>query len=476
MSACDTQKATTEPMVFQTSKSGDALTPVLPDVNAKAVFDVSVHPDSTFQTITGIGGAFTESSAYLLSELSEKNRDSIIQAYFSDNGAKYSLCRTHINSCDFSLSSYAYDTVAGDTLLEHFSLEHEDRWMVPMIHAAQSASSEGFKLLASPWTAPPWMKDNQAWFGGKLLPRYYQVWANYFVKYAEEMQKRNIPIWAFTFENEPLGNNNNWESMHYTPQEMIDFVQNHLHPSLAEANQDIKLLMYDQNKGKELDEWAEVYLNNKEFEPYFYGTAVHWYNSTFDYFPESLDKTHALNPSKSIISTEACIDAEVPVWQDDAKYWEEFATDWGYDWAKEEEKHMHPKYAPVHRLAGDLIGSFNHHVEGWVDWNMVLDKKGGPNHVSNWCMAPVIVDPEKDEVYFTPLYYVMTHFSRYVRPGAKRIALSGIPDDVKHVAFRNPNNQITVILFNPTEKDIHYTIEGSNPLLLKGNAIQSIIL
>ena len=348
--------------------------------------------------------------------------------------------------------------------------------MVPMIHAAQSASSEGFKLLASPWTAPPWMKDNQAWFGGKLLPRYYQVWANYFVKYAEEMQKRNIPIWAFTFENEPLGNNNNWESMHYTPQEMIDFVQNHLHPSLAEANQDIKLLMYDQNKGKELDEWAEVYLNNKEFEPYFYGTAVHWYNSTFDYFPESLDKTHALNPSKSIISTEACIDAEVPVWQDDAKYWEEFATDWGYDWAKEEEKHMHPKYAPVHRLAGDLIGSFNHHVEGWIDWNMVLDKKGGPNHVSNWCMAPVIVDPEKDEVYFTPLYYVMTHFSRYVRPGAKRIALSGIPDDVKHVAFRNPNNQITVILFNPTEKDIHYTIEGSNPLLLKGNAIQSIIL
>ena len=158
---------------------------------------------------------------------------------------------------------------------------------------------------------------------------------------------------------------------------------------------------------------------NEETSKYFDGTAIHWYASTYDVFPEELQYAHQKAPDKYLIQSEACVDSEIPEWQDDKWYWSKEATDWGWDWAPEEQKYLHPKYAPVNRYARDIIGCLNNWVDGWIDWNMVLDKQGGPNWFKNWCVAPVIVDPEKDEVYFTPLYYTMTHFSKYIRPGAK---------------------------------------------------------
>jgi glucosylceramidase len=157
---------------------------------------------------------------------------------------------------------------------------------------------------------------------------------------------------------------------------------------------------------------------------------VHWYASTYDYFPEALQYAHRKAPDRHLINTEACVDAEVPRWQDDAWYWAKEATDWGWDWAPEDQKHLHPKYVPVFRYARDIIGCLNNHVDGWVDWNMVLDRQGGPNWANNWCVAPVIVDPEQDEVYFTPLYYTLAHFSRYIRPGAVRIGLENSDEDL----------------------------------------------
>ena len=154
---------------------------------------------------------------------------------------------------------------------------------------------------------------------------------------------------------------------------------------------------------------------------YFDGIAVHWYASTFDYFPASLQHTYKLAPTKHLINTEACVEADVPHWNDDDWYWSKEATDWGWDWASEKEKYLHPKYVPVFRYAGDIIGCLNNYVDGWIDWNMVLNKQGGPNWFKNWCTAPVMVDEEKDEVYFTPLYYTLAHFSKFIRPGAVRI-------------------------------------------------------
>ncbi len=464
--------------IYQTSAAGDQLRALeIPQTTAEV--HIQLMPEETFQTIQGFGGAFTESTAWVLNQLPPQTRDSVIRAYFSNTGAAYSLCRTHMNSCDFSVQSYAYAPVAGDTALVHFSIQEDQDDLIPLIKRAQQLSEGGFKLVASPWTAPPWMKDNNAWFGGKLKPEYYDTWALFFSKYAKAYEKEGIPIWAFTVENEPLGNGNNWESMHYTPQEMASFVTHHLGPRLARDSIDSKILVYDQNRGEELEEWAEVLLTDQDLLGYIGGTAVHWYTSTFDWFPESLQRTHELAPEKEIIHTEGCIDAEVPHWQDDAWYWKKEATDWGYDWAPEADKPMHPKYVPAYRYARDIIGCLNNWVSGWIDWNMVLDDKGGPNHAENWCIAPVLAKPETGEVYFTPLYYILTHFSKFIQPGAKRIGFQNPDADIMLTAAQNPDGSIVVVLLNMTtsSKTIGLKHKAQDfTTVISPQAIQTIII
>jgi glucosylceramidase len=486
MISCKTQKEETveeelalDIQVFETSRSGNKLTKLDSLTTASSASEIAIDTSKTFQTFTGFGGAFTESSAYLLNQLSPENRDKIIKAYFSNDGAAYSLQRTHMNSCDFSLSQYSYAPVEGDVNLEHFTVEEDESDLIPMIKDAMAASEEGFKLFASPWTAPPWMKDNNKWVGGKLKEDYYDTWALFFSKYVDAYKEKGIDIWGFTVENEPLGNSSNWESMHYTPKEMTDFVVNHLGPQLEKDGKgDLVILGYDQNRSHLL-EWVDEMYRDEESRKYFDGTAVHWYDSTFEIYPEELQYAHNLAPDKYLIETEGCIDAEVPVWQDDDWYWRKEATDWGWDWAPEEDKHLHPKYSPAYRYARDIIGCMNNWVDGWVDWNMVLDKQGGPNWFKNWCIAPVIVDPEADEVYFTPLFYVMSHFSKFVRPGAKRIAHEHSDKELQITAAQNPDGSIVLIVFNPTEKQKSFDIKINDlnkTISISAQALQSIII
>lgn len=466
--------------VVETSANGHKLTTVKEAPQIPGTITISIKPELHYQKIVGFGGSFTEASAYLLNRLSKANRDKIINAYFSEEGANYSLTRTHINSCDFSLGNYAYAMIPGDKELQHFSIGQDADDLIPMIKDAMQVSKEGFKIIASPWTAPPWMKDNKDWRGGKLLPEYRETWALYFSKYILAYKNEGISIWGITVENEPLGNDNNWESMHYAPEEMRDFVRDYLGPQFEKDGlSHIVILGYDQNRGDELEKWTKAMFEDKAAAKYFGGTAVHWYASTYDYFPESLQKAHKLSPQKYLINTEACVDAEVPQWQDDDWYWNKEATDWGWDWASAKEKYLHPKYVPVFRYARDIIGCLNNYVDGWIDWNMVLDKQGGPNWFKNWCIAPVIVDPEKDEVYLTPLYYTMTHFSKYIRPGAVRIGFENPDADLMITAAQNPDGSIAAVIFNPAEEEKAYKISLLNSefnSIISAKAIQTIVL
>jgi len=389
--------------VYETSASGNKLTQVAEFKTGDSIINIKLLPEEKFQTITGFGGAFTESSAYLLNQLGEENRKKIINAYFSSEGANYSLTRTHMNSCDFSLSNYSYTPVEGDKELEHFTIKEDKDDLIPFIKDAMAASTDGFKIFGSPWTAVPWMKDNNKWVGGKLLPEYYDTWALFFSKYAK----------------------------------------------------------------------------NEETSKYFDGTAIHWYASTYEVFPEELQYAHEKAPNKLLIQSEACVDAQVPVWQDDEWYFKKEATDWGFTWAPEKDKHLHPKYAPVNRYARDIIGCLNNWVDGWVDWNMVLDTKGGPNWFKNWCIAPVIVDPDKDEVYFTPLYYTMAHFSKFIRPGAVRIGFTNSDDSIMVTAAKNPDNSIAVVVFNENKeaKNLTLSLEQKQVnLKINAQAIQTIMI
>jgi glucosylceramidase len=466
--------------IYETSASGNQLSKIEESSQAAdSSITIKLNPEEKFQKITGFGGSFTESSAYLLNKLGKENREKVLNAYFSEEGANYSLTRTHINSCDFSLGQYSYAPVPGDTALTNFSIKEDMDDLIPMIKDAQRISKDGFKIISSPWTAPPWMKDNNAWVGGKLLPEYREAWALFFSKYLTEYKKQGIEIWGLTVENEPHGNGNNWESMLYSPKEMTDFVQDFLGPKLEKDGYgDIKILGYDQNRAG-LKEWVDEMYRDAQSSKYFAGTAIHWYESTYDYFPEDLQYAHNKAPDKYLIQTEACVDSEIPHWKDDAWYWSKEATDWGWDWASEEEKHLHPKYVPTYRYARDIIGCLNNQVDGWVDWNMVLDKQGGPNWFKNWCVAPVIVDPEADEVYLTPLYYVMAHFSKFIRPGAVRIGFENSDKNLMATAAQNPDGSIAVVLLNQSEKAASVSVQlGEKQIAININAqaIQTLII
>jgi len=476
---CNTKQMELDVEVYETSASGNKLKKIEAIASGQVATQIKLLPDDTYQTITGFGGAFTESSAYLLNKLSKENRKIVIDAYFSQEGANYSLTRTHMNSCDFSLSNYSYTPVEGDIELKHFTIDEDKDDLIPFIKDAMAASTDGFKIFGSPWSAAPWMKDNNKWVGGKLLPEYYDTWALFFSKYVDAYKEEGIDIWGFTVENEPLGNGNNWESMHFSPDEMTNFVQHYLGPKLeAEGKGDIKILGYDQNR-EHLKEWVDSQFKNEETSKYFDGTAIHWYASTFDVFPEELQYAHNKAPEKLLIQSEACVDSEIPKWQDDQWYWSQEATDWGWDWAPEKDKHLHPKYAPVNRYARDIIGCLNNWVDGWVDWNMVLDTKGGPNWFENWCVAPIIVDPEKDEVYLTPLYYTMAHFSKFIRPGAKRIGFENSDESLMVTAAKNKDGSIAIVVFNDEDTSKNFTLslyEKTIDISINEKAIQTIII
>jgi glucosylceramidase len=465
--------------VYETSKSGNALTLVSEFKTAEKTVNMSIDTEVTYQTIVGFGGSFTEASASLLNQLSKQKKEEILQAYFGDNGAKYSLSRTHMASCDFSNTNYTYAKLENDLDLKGFTVEDDVDDLIPMILEAKKISKEGFKMIASPWTAPPWMKDNNHYVGGKLLPQYYDVFALYFAKYLEAYKGKGIDIWGLTAINEPHGNGSNWESTHFTPKEMTDFVEKHLGPKLEkEGWGDVKILGYDQNRAG-IKEWVDEMYRSDKSSKYFAGTAFHWYESTYEVFPEALSYAHHKAPNKLLIETEGCVDSEVPKWQNDQWYWEMEATDWGWDWASEKDKYLHPKYAPVNRYAIDIIGCLNNYVNGWVDWNMLLNKQGGPNWFKNWCVAPVIVDAEKDEVYYTPLYYVMTHFSRFMRPGALKIKCDIDQKYLHATAVKNPDGTIAVAVFNPINEAVTIKLKLNNQFqtwTINPHAIQTILI
>ncbi len=472
--------------VYQTSRQGDRMDLVeSATTSGQADYSLSLKPQETHQTVVGIGGSFTESSGQVLSELSAPRRESVLRACFSPAGAHYSLTRTHIASCDFSVTNYTYAPVPGDTRLEHFSIEPDYKYLLPMIKQAQKIPGADFKVMASPWTAPPWMKDNNTWNGGSLKREHYQTFSDYIVKYLEAYEAEGVPIWGITPVNEPLGNGNNWESMHFSPQSERDFIANYLGPTLEREAPDVTIWAYDQNRGEELVKWAEVILGDKKSARYVDGMAVHWYQSTISVDGESLDAVHEAFPDKQILHSEGCIDAmgddeEIGVWLEDDWYWRPEASDWGYIWAPEDQKKHHPKYRPFYRVARDLIGGFNHHLVGWVDWNLVLNTRGGPNHARNYCLAPILVDSGRDHVYFTPLFYAIAHFSKFVRPGAVRIGIDGHDDTFMATAFQNPDRSIVLVAFNSLEKMQTYAIDlpGYEQALvtIPGQAMQTVKL
>jgi glucosylceramidase len=383
---------------------------------------VFVNPAVRYQEIEGFGGAFTEASALTFRKLPEERQAEFLRAYFDPNhGLGYTLCRTHINSCDFSSGNYAYDEVDGDVELRHFSIDRDRLTLIPLIRAAQQVAGRQIKLLASPWSPPAWMKTNgDMCHGGKLKPEYRAAWAAYLCRYIREVEREGIPIWGLTVQNEPEAVQT-WESCIYTAEEECDFVRDHLGPALVQNGLgDVRLLIWDHNRDLMVERACAV-LSDPEAAQYIWGTAFHWYvTDKFD----NVQLVHDAFPDKKLLFTEGC---------------QEGGPHEG-EWQVGE------------RYAHSMINDLNRWTAGWIDWNLLLDTTGGPNHVGNLCSAPILADTGTGELLFQSSYFYIGHFARFVQPGARRILCATSSDALEAAAFLNPNGQIVVVVLNRSDE------------------------
>ena len=447
-----------------------------------------------WQVFEGIGVSLTESSAFVLACLPKEQREAVLKEFFSEEGANFPLVRTHIGACDFSVEGkYSLAEVPGDTLLTSFSLQRDKEGFSPSaypqvldsmydlyhlmrdvaaIKASQADST--YKILASAWTAPAWMKDNNAYYergngvarGGKLLSQYYATYANYLVKYIQAYQQEGVNIWAVTPVNEPMGNDGGWDSMDVSPQDEAKFIGHYLAPAIKQAGLSTKIFGFDQNTF-EMGPYVAAIYGDSLARAATAGMAVHWYGSTVSSFPDVLDSVYANHLDKLIIHTEGCVDnLGCPAWDavtdpegfteenwfaNDAFWWNKEATDWAYStpfWPE-----LHPKYSVVERYVTYLLEGIEHRMHGFIDWNMVLDKQGGPNHVSNFCGAPLMVDTDSKQLYYTPYYYALKQISNTLRPGDTIYTVSGKENTPLYgIASVNPQGKLAVQLYNQSDQ------------------------
>jgi len=404
---------------------------------------VFVDPSKTFQTMLGIGGALTDASAETFYKLPADKQKELMTAYFDkDKGIGYTLARTNIQSCDFSSESYSY-VKENDASLKSFNISHDFKYRIPFIKEAMAAAGGELTLFASPWSPPGWMKTNgDVLHGGKLKAQFDQSWANFYVKFIRAYEKAGIPVWGLSVQNEPMATQT-WESCLYTAEDERDFIKNFLGPTLTKAGlAGKKLIAWDHNRDL-MYQRASTILEDPQAAKYVWGIGYHWYETwtgaNMNFGNERL--VAAAFPNKKLIFTEGCAER--------------------FDFSRINDWSLGEKYGT------SMMNDFNAGTVGWTDWNILLDENGGPNHVGNFCFAPVHADTKNGTLIYTNSYYYMGHFSKFIHPGAKRIVSAPSRDFLQSTAYVNPDGKIAVVVMNKTDKDIEYY------LWIKGKAAKT---
>ena len=393
---------------------------------------VFVDPEKTFQSVAGIGGALTDASAEVFDQLPPAAQERFMMAYFDPkDGIGYSLARTSIASCDFSSGTYAY-VMENDAALKSFDVSHDRAHRIPFIKRAFATAHGQMILFASPWSPPAWMKDNgSVLHGGKLRPEFRQTWANHYVAFIRAYKAEGIDVWGLTVQNEPLAKQI-WESCIFTAEEERDFIRDYLGPTLQKAGMgDVKLIAWDHNRDL-IYHRASIVLDDPEAAKFVWGIGYHWYESwtkTGTLF-ENIRRVHEAYPKANLIFTEGC----------NGNFEHSRLGDWGLG----------------ERYGLAMINDFNSGAVGWTDWNVLLDQTGGPNHVGNYCFAPVHAELPEGRLVFTSSYYYIGHFSKFVRPGAVRIAVTATRGNLLATGFKNTDGSVAVIVMNTGDNATDY--------------------
>jgi glucosylceramidase len=395
---------------------------------------IFIDPTKTFQSLVGIGGALTDASAETFAKLSKEVQQELLTAYYDkEKGIGYTFGRTNIHSCDFSSGSYTY-VADNDKELKTFDVSHDQKYRIPFIKQVIAAAGGNLTMFVSPWSPPAWMKDNNNMLaGGKLKPEFRQAWADYYVKFIKSYEALGIPIWGLSVQNEPMAKQT-WESCIFTGEEERDFIKSYLGPTLhKEGMADKKLIAWDHNRDL-LYQRASTVLNDHEAAKYVWGIGFHWYETWTGgkMQHDNLRRVKEAFPDKNLIFTEGCNDR--------------FDIKRINEWAHGEHYGL------------SMVNDFNTGTCAWTDWNVLLDDKGGPNHVGNFCFAPVHLDSKTGKLIYTSAYYYLGHFSKFIRPGAKRIVSSSSRDQLQTTAFINEDGKVAVVVLNATDEKIDYNI------------------
>lgn len=394
---------------------------------------VFVNPKKVFQEFLGIGGAITDASSEVFSTLNEDKQQELLESYFGPNGIDYNIIRTSIHSSDFGLGSHTY-VKENDTLLKTFSIEKDKKKRIPFIKKAIELINDDLVFYASPWSPPAFMKSNNNMLrGGKLLPEFRQSWANYYAKFIQAYEAEGIPVWGLTIQNEPMAVQR-WESCIYTAEEERDFLKDFLGPTLEkEGLGDKNIIVWDHNRDL-ISERANSIFEDPEAAKYAWGIGFHWYETWTGGLPkyDNLKNINESFPTKNIMFTEGCQE--------------------GFDSER-------LQYWPnAERYGNSMINDFNSGVVGWTDWNILLDERGGPNHVQNFCFAPIHADTKTSELIYTPTYYYIGHFSKFIKPGAKRVSTTTSRSSIESTSFLNKNGSLVTVVMNKTDQVIRYKL------------------
>lgn len=259
--------------------------------------------------------------------------------------------------------------------------------------------------------------------GGSLLPEYREAWARHFVLFAKALADEGVPLWGTTVQNEPEAVTA-WETCFFSDTGERDFVRDFLGPALRDAGLlDLKIIVWDHNRDHMYKRAAAVY-GDPAAARFVWGLAFHWYQGNFS----NVQRTHQLRPDKHLIFTEGCQEGgpHIGSWMCGERY------------------------------GKNIIMDLNNWTEAWIDWNLVLNEHGGPNHAGNMCSAPIMVDFQKGRLMFQPSYYFLGHFSRYVRPGAVHITCKSGCKGLIATSFMNVDGTVAVVVMNDSLKDVDF--------------------
>jgi glucosylceramidase len=298
------------------------------------------------------------------------------------------------------------------------------------------------------------MKDNHSMLkGGKLMPEFYSAWALYYTKFIKAYENSGIPIWGITVQNEPMATQT-WESCIYTAEEERDFLKNYLGPTMKkEGLGDKKIIVWDHNRDL-INQRANVIFSDPEASQYAWGIGFHWYETWTGGEPMfgNVQLIHDTYPDKHLIFTEGCNEKF-----DSTKY---------------------QLWPNAERYGRSMINDFKAGTEAWTDWNLLLDQRGGPNHVGNFVFAPIHADTRTGKLIYTPTYYYIGHFSKFIRPNAKRVSTAASRSALLSTSFLNEDGRMVTVVMNMTNKPVTYKLYVNSTAIeevIGGHAIQSIV-